>query len=410
MNINEHQTIWMERYRPVNTEDLVLPEVIKNKFKQYAKNEDIPNLGLWSNNPGCVLPGTNVEVKAKPKWMTKSEIVKKYDLDNKGYSFIKKYATVKKTLRRDFIDENTITSVLIKLSKSKYKYKQYYKFDKKFTNKFLKFGYWLTKYDVETAYKIVKKLVKNSDYFEFDINNLPKKLSNFKSIDAILKVQLKLIYDKNFKMPESCRKLDFWMYRGYSEKESIEKITKIQDNSKHIDYDKRVNNTDIKYYLNKGLSYENAEKALSERQATFSLQKCIDKYGEDIGLDVFNVRQTKWQNTLNNKPQEEIDRINISKGHKPNIDSKCILYYLRIYNDEIELYKVGITTRTIEERWSSLKKSGLKYDVLIEEEFDNVDAAYTVEQIILKHSKRKTIEHNYFRSTECFEKDIRNDI
>ncbi len=52
MNVVPKMTIWMEKYRPITTEDLVLPELIKNKFRQYAKNEDIPNLGLWSNNPG----------------------------------------------------------------------------------------------------------------------------------------------------------------------------------------------------------------------------------------------------------------------------------------------------------------------------------------------------------------------
>jgi len=52
MNVNKNQSIWMEKYRPVDTNDLVLPESIKQKFNQYAKNEDIPNLGLWSNNPG----------------------------------------------------------------------------------------------------------------------------------------------------------------------------------------------------------------------------------------------------------------------------------------------------------------------------------------------------------------------
>jgi len=52
MVVNEKQTIWMEKYRPQVTEDLVLPETIKQKFIQYAKNEDIPNIGLWSSEPG----------------------------------------------------------------------------------------------------------------------------------------------------------------------------------------------------------------------------------------------------------------------------------------------------------------------------------------------------------------------
>jgi len=52
MNINEGQSIWIEKYRPTCTDDLVLPDYIKAKFKKYAENEDIPNLGLFSANPG----------------------------------------------------------------------------------------------------------------------------------------------------------------------------------------------------------------------------------------------------------------------------------------------------------------------------------------------------------------------
>ncbi|MEG1142150.1 MAG: hypothetical protein RSE41_06875, partial [Clostridia bacterium] len=39
-------------------------------------------------------------------------------------------------------------------------------------------------------------------------------------------------------------------------------------------------NTQIEFYLNKGMSNEEAENALNERQKTFSLEKCIEKYGE----------------------------------------------------------------------------------------------------------------------------------
>ncbi len=52
MKINKEHTIWMEKYRPTCTDDIVLPEKIKTKFKEYAKKEDIPNLGLFSANPG----------------------------------------------------------------------------------------------------------------------------------------------------------------------------------------------------------------------------------------------------------------------------------------------------------------------------------------------------------------------
>jgi hypothetical protein len=48
---------------------------------------------------------------------------------------------------------------------------------------------------------------------------------------------------------------------------------------------------------------------LKERQATFSLKKCISKYGEIEGLKIFEDRQKKWQKTLNdNNDKLELDK------------------------------------------------------------------------------------------------------
>ena len=63
---------------------------------------------------------------------------------------------------------------------------------------------------------------------------------------------------------------------------------------------KKVNKTrsytaKIDYYLNKGYSYEEAEKLRSERQRTFTLEKCIDKYGKEEGTRIWQDRQDKWK-------------------------------------------------------------------------------------------------------------------
>lgn len=72
-------------------------------------------------------------------------------------------------------------------------------------------------------------------------------------------------------------------------------------------------NTSKHYWMNKGMSEEEAEKTLSARQSTFSLEKCIQKHGEEKGLEVFTARQEKWISTLNSKPEEEQHRINRMK-------------------------------------------------------------------------------------------------
>lgn len=57
--------------------------------------------------------------------------------------------------------------------------------------------------------------------------------------------------------------------------------------------------TQIDYWLNKGLTIDEANIALSKRQTTFSKEICIQKYGKDDGIKRFNERQKKW--TENNK-------------------------------------------------------------------------------------------------------------
>lgn len=59
-----------------------------------------------------------------------------------------------------------------------------------------------------------------------------------------------------------------------------------------------IKTTNIEYYLNQGMSEEDAKKALHDRQSTFSLEKCIKRYGEEEGIKKFNGRQIKWKNSL----------------------------------------------------------------------------------------------------------------
>lgn len=92
------------------------------------------------------------------------------------------------------------------------------------------------------------------------------------------------IYEKNTTKQERLEKQrqgsgrckEYWIKRGYTEKEAIEKV--------------------------------------KERQATFTLEKCIKKYGEEKGRKKWEDRQKRWQETLNNKTDEEKERINKEKG------------------------------------------------------------------------------------------------
>ena len=174
--------------------------------------------------------------------------------------------------------------------------------------------------------------------------------------------------------------------------------------------------THIEYYLNKGMSEDEAKAALSKRQTTFSLNKCIEKYGPEKGKERWLARQELWQDTLNDKSAEEIDRINALKGsscgwglqklRNPYFKNKRgIVYFLRFYNKDIEFFKIGITSKTISERfWPEANlKDGLRYEII-----DTIHASFQdcfiLEQSILKELSdlRVKIQVGSFSSAECF--------
>ena len=101
----------------------------------------------------------------------------------------------------------------------------------------------------------------------------------------------------------------------------------------------------VKYWLNKGYTEEEAKDIISKNQSTFSKEKCIEKYGEEKGLQVWKERQEKWQKTLNSKCPEEIERISKAKmcnGRGYSIISQSL--FQKIKNNIDPLEKVYFAT------------------------------------------------------------------
>ena len=97
--------------------------------------------------------------------------------------------------------------------------------------------------------------------------------------------------------------------------------------------------TKIEYYLNKGMSQEDAEFALHERQAVGRKEKFIERYGEEDGLRRWNERQAKWMSTLDSKSDEEKARINSLKnsaGYTISKAEKEIFSHLKNLDDNVE--------------------------------------------------------------------------
>lgn len=110
----------------------------------------------------------------------------------------------------------------------------------------------------------------------------------------------------------------------YKDENTDEKrLAFIEENQKNI-----ISTTTIEYYLNKGYSEETAKEMLSKRQRTFSKKICIEKYGEEKGLEIFNERQFKWSKSL-------IENGNLKGGYSlisQELFEKIVNFYDNVQN------------------------------------------------------------------------------
>jgi hypothetical protein len=111
---------------------------------------------------------------------------------------------------------------------------------------------------------------------------------------------------------------NFIKYNNMSDEEKKQQIGKVKKTIRNVKENEpwRKGNNNIGYFIHKGYSEEEARVLLKERQTTFSLEKCIQKHGEEKGTEIWQARQEKWQCTLNSKPIEERERINKAKTFK----------------------------------------------------------------------------------------------
>lgn len=111
---------------------------------------------------------------------------------------------------------------------------------------------------------------------------------------------------------------DFKSYQGMSDEEKQKMIRQRVFCKDREDFDELKKNCrcTLEYYMNKGMSEEGARAALKERQSTFSLKKCIEKYGEEEGTRRFKERQEKWLNSLDTPENREKIKQGQLKGFK----------------------------------------------------------------------------------------------
>lgn len=158
---------------------------------------------------------------------------------------------------------------------------------------------------------------------------------------------------------------EYYIKQGFTEEEAIKKVNerklKAKEKSKEaIAAGKRKTSTNIEYYIDKGLTLDEAKETLHKRQSITGLKSFQARYGDEEGLKRFNERNRKWQNTLNNKSQDEKDRIyklrvaGFAKAHREkyvsakeieildclekNLNIKIERQFSILYNNKIYLY------------------------------------------------------------------------
>ena len=108
----------------------------------------------------------------------------------------------------------------------------------------------------------------------------------------------------------------FKKYEGMTDEEKDKQIRE------YLQCDRDDRNTcQVKYWIKKGYSEDEAKQRVSERQRTFTLEKCIAKYGEEDGIKRYTERQTKWSAKIEEQYQQGLFS-KIPHSQNSNIYSK----------------------------------------------------------------------------------------
>lgn len=109
----------------------------------------------------------------------------------------------------------------------------------------------------------------------------------------------------------------------------------------------RLTETQIEYWLEKfGGDKIKAKESYKERQQTFSLEKCVIKYGEEIGLTKWKDRQNQWVKSLHNNFKLEGDGRSPQSIWAKNIIKVCCRHL------SVEI--------PIKEKWISSKNNDIR--------------------------------------------------
>lgn len=169
-------------------------------------------------------------------------------------------------------------------------------------------------------------------------------------------------------------------FKRYEEGAGYTKEDVLSKKRKTVEENPQNRSNRLEYWIARGMTEQEAKEALSARQSTFSLEKCISKYGKERGFELWKNRQTKWLNTMSSKTEEERALINQRKSSRINyrslwgsdLNSDGIFYIVERQGN----LKIGITTKSISKRW--LRES---VDVLFQHTA-TINECFKIEQLL----------------------------
>jgi hypothetical protein len=158
--------------------------------------------------------------------------------------------------------------------------------------------------------------------------------------------------DPNFHKKRSHQTVEFWVNKGFSEEVAKVNVKKITDMIHEKTWNKRrnnpelyqdVNTTQVKYWLKQGFNEDEAKDKIKERQCTFTLEKCIEKYGEENGVFIYNERQRKWSNIMEKKYKngeyQKFPKDYFSKPELELMERICDILNIDGYYGEKQLFR-----------------------------------------------------------------------
>ena len=133
--------------------------------------------------------------------------------------------------------------------------------------------------------------------------------------------------------------IEFYKKR-YPNLTADERQNMLSENAKYFIKD-RVSTNQKQYWLNLGFNDEEAIKKVTERQQTFTYEKCVEKYGSEKGGDKWKERQTKWLKSLVDSGKVFSGQSSIARGLFEILIEKCSLNTQNIntidYNKEYRI-------------------------------------------------------------------------